>query len=152
ELATNQLAVLGFAGSPSWITLSPTGVPPSPRTGHGAVFDPVRGRMLVVDGYGGSDFQDVWSLDLNLQTWTKLQPTGTAPSARDGHVLVYDSTRDRLLLFGGTSGGNYLNDTWALSLSGTPAWSQVTPTGTLPAGRYAAAGVYDPGLDRLVVY
>ena len=152
ELTTNQLAVLGFAGSPSWVTLSPTGVPPSPRTDHGAVYDPVRGRMLVIDGYGGSDFQDVWSLDLNLQTWTKLQPTGTAPSARDGHVLVYDSTRDRVLLFGGTTAGNFLNDTWALTLSGTPAWSQLTPTGTPPAGRTSSAGVYDPGQDRLVVY
>jgi len=152
ELPTNQLATLSFSGSTSWVTLSPTGVPPGGRTGHGAVFDPIRGRMLVIDGYSESDYQDVWSLDLNLQTWTKLQPTGTAPSARDGHVLVYDSTHDRVILFGGLSGGNYLNDTWALSLSGTPAWSQISPTGTQPAGRYAAAGVYDPGQDRLVLF
>ena len=153
DVPTNGLSVLSLSGGTSWVALAPTGGPPPPRTGHGAVYDPVRDRMLVIDGYGASgDFQDVWALTLNGLTWAKLQPTGQAPSARDGHVLVYDSVHDRVLMFGGIAGSNYVNDTWSLSLSGTPAWSQLSPNGSLPGPRYAAAGIYDPSQDRLVIF
>jgi hypothetical protein len=59
-------------------------------------------------------------------------------------------------MFGGfnTSFGPlyFTNEIWALSLSGTPTWSLLTPTGTPPDGRNHAAAVYDVLNDRLVVF
>lgn len=42
-------------------------------------------------------------------TWTALSST---PSLRDSSQMVFDSTRGKLLLFGGYNAGTYLNDLW----------------------------------------
>jgi hypothetical protein len=41
--------------------------------------------------------------------------------------MVYDSRRGRMLVFGGANFGGFLNDVWALSLTGTPAWTALAP-------------------------
>ncbi len=72
--------------------------------------------------------------------------------ARDRHTAVYDPVRDRMVVFGGCS-GPYLNDVWALSLAGTPAWTQLSPSGsTPPVARYSHTAIYDPVRDRMVVF
>jgi len=44
----------------------------------------------------------------------------------------------------------YLNDIWQLSLDGTPAWTELTPTGTPPTGRLAGVAAYDVYRQRFV--
>src|SRR5207245_9397448 len=44
------------------------------------------------------------------------------------------------------------NDVWAMSLGASPAWTQLAPTGTKPAGRHAHTMIYDPVRDRLIVF
>jgi len=148
-----DLWALSLEGVPTWTQLTPTGTPPSARGVHSAIYDPVRDRMLI---FGGSDgtvlYDDVWALSLaGTPAWTRLTPTGTPPSARDAHSAIYDPVRDRMVLFGGSSGW-YLNDVWALSLAGTPAWTQLTPTGTPPVTRWGHSAIYDPLRDRMVVF
>jgi len=36
-----------------------------------------------------------------------LQTSGTPPTPRSGHVLLYDSRRERLLLFGGADSSTH---------------------------------------------
>src|SRR5439155_1232205 len=83
--------------------------------------------------------------------WSALAPAGTPPSARFYHTAIYDPLRDRMVVFGGFDGG-FHNDTWALSLAGTPAWSALAPSGTPPSGRYGHTAVYDPVRDRMLVF
>jgi len=151
---TNALLSLSLPGSTSWSTLSPLGGPAPPRTDHAAAYDPLRDRMIVFGGHGtGNIFQDAWALVLGSQTWVNLNPTGTKPIPRDGHLMVYDSTHDRMLVFGGLDeGNNELNDVWSLTLGATPAWTQLNPAGTAPPARFGACGVYDPVGDRLVIF
>jgi hypothetical protein len=127
------------------------------RGWHGAVYDPLRDRMLVFGGVDSSNryLDDVWALPLaGTPTWYRLNPTGARPAARYGAVVIYDPVRDRLLVFGGrvASAPGNLNDVWALSLSGAPAWTALAPTGTPPAGRYSSTGIYDPVRERVVVF
>ena len=84
--------------------------------------------------------------------WTELTPSGTAPSAGEGYSAIYDPLRDRMVVFGGGHAGAYVNDAWALSLGGTPAWTQLAPTGTLPGGRAFHSAIYDPVRDRMLVF
>ncbi len=68
----------------------------------------------------GQDLNDVWSFDLLTEQWRVLQPQGTPPSPRHGHSMILandwsSSTGNYLLLFGGQSGGNDLNDLWILT-------------------------------------
>src|SRR5207249_7672561 len=46
----------------------------------------------------------------------------------------------------------YLNDSWALSLSGTPTWSQLAPSGGPPGARAFHAAVYDRARQRMLVF
>jgi hypothetical protein len=59
-----------------------------------------------------------------------------------------------MLVFGGrpASGSAALNDVWAMSLSGSPTWSALAPTGTPPAARDLQSAVVDPSRHRLIVY
>jgi hypothetical protein len=66
--------------------------------------------------------------------------------------MVYDSARDRVLVHGGADATGSFGDAWALSLSGSPAWSQAAPTGTVPPVRLAHAAVYDPSSNQMVIY
>jgi hypothetical protein len=57
-----------------------------------------------------------------------------------------------MVIFGGWNQTRNLNDVWALSLSGPPAWSELHPIGTPPAPVTSASVIYDPIRDRMVVY
>src|SRR6266481_9405872 len=87
------------------------------------------------------------------QTWTQLAPTGGPPSARGPSGSAYDPTTNEMIIFGGQDAlGNNLNDVWALTL-GTPArWTQLTPQGSLPAGRLGASTTYDSANARLIIF
>jgi len=149
---------LVLSPAPSWSLLSPSGTPPSPRDAHGQVYDPVRDRMLLFGGanvFGGTtlELNDVWAMSLGPSpAWTQLAPTGTKPAARHAHTMIYDPVRDRLVVFGGRDVIGDRNDVWALSLSGTPAWTELLPSGTLPTAREHASAIYDPLRDRMIVF
>jgi len=149
---SNDVWALSLAGTPAWTELMPYGTPPSERSDHSAIYDPVRDRMVVFGGHSGSILNDVWALSLaGTPAWTQLTPSGTPPSGRAGHSAIYDPLRDRMVVFGGYSGST-LNDVWALSLAGTPAWTQLTPSGTPPSARYLHSTIYDPVRDRMMVF
>jgi hypothetical protein len=58
-----------------------------------------------------------------------------------------------MVVFGGASGSSsYLNDVWALSLSGTPAWSPLVPSGDPPGTRCYHSAIYDPARNRMVMF
>jgi len=71
-------------------------------------------------------------------TWVQQTPD-TTPSARRGHGLVYHADLGTMVLFGGLSGVNPLDDTWVYDGS---TWQQV-PTLNAPAPRSGHAMVYD---------
>jgi len=95
---------------------------------------------------------DVWSLSLSgTPSWTRLALVGNSPSARYFHTAVYDPVRDRMLVFGGNI-SRVVNDVWALSLAGDPAWTQISAAGTAPSPRADHTAIYDPRRDRMVVF
>ncbi|MGH7742360.1 MAG: Kelch repeat-containing protein, partial [Candidatus Eiseniibacteriota bacterium] len=150
----NDTHAFSNGATPGWSALAPTGTPPAARLGHSSIYDPIRHRMIVFGGRNyANGFNDVWALSLTgTPSWSLLAPTGTPPVARWYHTAVYDSKRDRMLVFGGVFGINNYNDVWELTLSGAPAWNLLAPTGAPPAIRNSHAAIYDPLRDRMVVY
>jgi hypothetical protein len=150
----NEVWALSLAGAPAWTQLTPTGTPPSARSGHSAVYDPVRDRMVIFGGDDGSVWSnEVWALSLaGTPAWMQLVPTGTRPSGRSGHSAIYDPVRDRIVIFAGYTTSSYVNEVWALSLAGTPAWTQLAPAGTPPSTRFGHSAIYDPLRDRMAVF
>jgi hypothetical protein len=151
----NDVWVLPFTGTLTWGQLSPAGTPPSGRSSHSAIYDPIRHRMLVFGGRdGGASHNDAWVLSLSVGTesWSEVIPAGSPPPERWGHSAIYDPVRDRMVAYGGRDAGGPLNDLWAMSLAGSPAWSQLAPTGAPPSARAYHSAIYDPLRDRMVVF
>jgi galactose oxidase-like protein len=149
----NDLWGLSLSGAtPAWSQIVATGTAPSPRIQHTAIYDPLRDRMIVFGGNDGTLRNDVWALSLSgTPAWTQLTPTGTPPTGRQALASIYDPVGDRMVIFGGND-GSLRNDVWALSLSGTPAWTNLTPAGTPPTGRYGHSAIYDPVRSQMIVY
>jgi hypothetical protein len=149
----NDVWELSLAGTPAWTELAPSGTPPSARYSHSAIYDPVRDRMVVFGGVEEGFLKDVWALSFaDSLAWAELTPSGPLPHTRYVHSAVYDSVRDRMVVFGGYDGETYRADAWALSLAEAPAWTELTPGGTAPGGRYGHSAIYDPVRDRMVVF
>jgi hypothetical protein len=95
------------------------------------------------------------------QSWIQLSPAGTPPSARgmNGSPGAYDSTNDRMILFGGQdSSGNNLNDVWVLQnatrVGGRPQWVNLIPNDAAgsPPARSGHSTAYDSANNRLIVF
>jgi hypothetical protein len=142
---------LSLTDPPVWTPLTPDFTAPRARTGHSAIYDPVRGRILVFGGSWPGMLADGWALSLDTASWTEIATAGTPPGGRYFHSAIYDPVRDRMVIFGGY-GGIFLNDVWALSLSGTPQWTRLTPTGAAPTARFLHSAIYDPVRDRMLVF
>lgn len=145
---------LSLSDPPTWSRLVASGPKPPARNFHSGIYDPLRNRIVIFGGYDGTHRNDVWSFSLSDDSgWTPVVPAGTPPAGRWGHVAVYDPLRDRMVIMGGHLGNQVdANDVWALSLSGTPTWTALSPTGVLPAPRNLHAGAYDALRDRLIIF
>lgn len=126
------------------------------RTGHSAVYDSANRRMIV---FGGQDDvlayrNEVFVLNLATMEWTQPPTTGTPPSIRALHSAVYDSTRQQMIVFGGTDGSAFdFQDVHMLSLPAAGAFAWSSPAvGSRPVRRSQHAAIYDPIGARKVVF
>jgi len=128
---------------------------PSRRCHHTAVVDTRRDRMIV---WGGFSFEgrrdDLWSFDLRTDTWTQHRQRGVVPEARCLQSAVYDEARDRLVLFGGTTGSGQrrselFGGTWELDL-GTYTWRRLSAPS--PSARYGQMAWVDADAERMLVF
>ena len=142
------------AATPAWTQVATQGTAPVARECRGALYDPVRDRVLLFGGYSyPNHLNDVWALDLaGTPTWRRLTPAGTPPSSRRAMSLTYDPVGDRLVVIGGHDDLQFMNDVWALGLSGAPAWQRLLPSGAVPPGRYGHTATYDPARREIVVF
>jgi N-acetylneuraminic acid mutarotase len=138
-----------------WTDLLPVGDLPSERDGHAMVYDPGRNQVVMFGGWDerrNRDLADTWVYDPDANAWTEIHPTGARPTARDGHVMVYDPAGDQAILFGGVDGvGSFLNDTWAYDPA-AEEWTELDPAGAVPPARGYSAMVYDPAGKRFVLF
>lgn len=150
----------GEGGTSVWTQLSPSGTLPAARQNSTAIYDSTNHTMTIYGGdAGGSPFGDVWVLsNANGQgtpAWSKLAPTGTAPPPRTGHTAIYDSSSDRMTIFGGIDGATLLGDAWILTfangLGGTPAWTALSVQGTAPVVQGHSAA-YNQSLNSMYVF
>ncbi len=152
----NDVWELSLTGVPQWTPRTTHGTPPSPRTSHAAILDPVRNRMIVFGGVTPkSGLDEVWALSLTDLTWSKMQPTGVGPSARSWSSAVYDPACDRMIVYGGVDAlFNDFPEVWCLWLSSTPRWEllPLDPSSPIPPPRYHHSAIYDSAGQRMVVF
>src|SRR5206468_6198626 len=114
------LAAAAFAGpapraaaqscpNPTWGQVTTIGAPTG-RADYAMAYDSARDKILLfggTDGTQNTNFSDTWEYDpaAPTPTWTLLSPA-TTPPARSGHGMVYDSARQRIVMFGGKPDGS----------------------------------------------
>ncbi len=113
--------------------------------GHTATWDPVKGRLLVVGGEGGSG---TWALDPNTGEWREIN-SSKSPSARRGHTATWDPVKGRLLVVGGAVGSTSLQDSWAFDPK-TDEWQEIKSLKN-PPPIYCPEATWDPFNQRLIV-
>ena len=147
----NDVWSFSLTDGSGWQQILPTGVLPTSRGWHSAVYDSLRDRLVIVDGNSGSgSLDDVWALDLTGGPhWTRLGTGGSTPGPRYQSSLALDRDRDRLVLEGGLHGPGI--DVWALPLVPGATWSPLVCTGLAPTVRSGAMGAYDGRRNALVV-
>ena len=88
---------------------------PEGRFSACGVMDTETGRLIVFGGNTGRyDTNEVLLFNLASKRWTKADPSGFAPSEREGSSAVYIEQDDSMVVFGGWDGG-YLSDVWRLN-------------------------------------
>jgi hypothetical protein len=133
-----------------WNQLNPARSPPG-RSSHAMAYDAARARVVLFGGqnaWGPSHmWEDTWEWDGT--TWSE-RATPIRPAARRDHTMAYDSTRGRVVLFGGNTetSGFVIADTW--EWDGT-SWSKIT-TASAPEARYVHAMTYDAARRRTVLH
>jgi len=147
-----DISELQIGRDSSWIQVSAS-TPFGRRSGLGAVYDPVRDRVIVFGGNDGMMLNDTWIVQLSPSLAVlPAVVTGAPPPAREAFAAIYDPVRDRIVIDGGNN-GDALGDVWALDLSPTMSWSSITPAaGPAPPARRQHDAIYDPFGDRMIVF
>ncbi len=71
-----------------------------------------------------------------------------SPPARASHAMIYDASRDQIILFGGRSDSADLSDTWIYKRND---WTLLETPNSPPARSFAAAA-FDPLRDRMIMF
>ena len=133
---------------------------PSPRAQARMVWDIPNDTGVLFGGLGpfdqGTSLQhdsaETWLW--NGSRWLQRFPA-TRPPARAVHSMVWDSTRNRAVMFGGRQSPVdkdepvvFLNDTWVFQ---NGDWSQIGSSANPPVRQFGAMA-YDQSRDRVVLY
>jgi N-acetylneuraminic acid mutarotase len=143
----------------TWAEVGPSALPPPARVYGSLVYDPVQQAHLLFGGElaGGAYSNDTWAYDPAIDTWTRLEPNGPAPSARSDTSRAYDPTSGKIILFGGdwsdvdTQDYMFYNDAWAYDPAANK-WTELKPAGASPSGRSATPMVYDPVGKNMILF
>lgn len=141
------------AGTPAssqlnWEQVDATGATPAPRYSDAMAYFPATGETIVYGGMqNATQFSDTWAW--NGTGWLQKSPAHN-PGQRVAHVMVYDSVRGEIVMFGGASitAGSQLNDTWVWN--GTD-WIQRSPVHSPPI-RANAAAAFDAVSKQVVLF
>jgi len=164
----------GIGGTPQWQKASPVGPLPPARSRASGVYDQKNNRMIIFGGGAGPCggpfsvlFNDAWVLSNangtgGVPTWTPLNPPAPLPAGRAEQGAVYDPNVNTMTIFGGCNDGimDVPNDVWVLGkangMDGQPNWTQLAPTGALPAPRCSPVVTYnstiEPASSVMTVY
>ncbi len=139
------------------------------REDHSAIYESRHHRMIIFGGRhndGENDYinlHEVWALDLDphsprFEKWQNLTINEKHPLGRSDHAVVYDSLKNRMIIFAGwdKEKKEYLKDTWAFyfedSTGARPYWRQIKTKFSHPHERRHAAGVYDASHNCFIVF
>ena len=146
-------------GGAIWTEKTPITGKPGGR-GFGAspgIWDPLNERAIFVGGYDGTNYYDepvsFTPTSSGNYDYQIINPIHYL-QARDAEGMVFDSTNNQMVMFGGASRGTpawayHISEAWKMNTSGTPVWKDIG-TDVAPLPREMVSMVYDPLNNRAV--
>ena len=105
---------------------------PSKRWGHSVI---LYNKSMII--FGGHHLQrslsNIYAFDFTTLTWSKIEPFGNPPPARDSHSAIIYNNID-MIIFGGNGSTGKLNDLWNFNLN-EKKWTKINAEGTAPSVR-----------------
>lgn len=124
-----------------------------PHVGSAMVWEPTRGVLLL---HGGQNrnwemLPETWEWFPGSDAWRLVTDASQLnPGARTSHAMVWDSARERTILFGGTDLNRDFADTWAFDGSSS-RWERLDTSGN-PPPRSQHGMIYDPVTDQVIIF
>ena len=121
-----------------------------PRNSHAVAYDPVHHHGVLFGGCTASQCQQ-----LSGQTWLwngrswSLREGLPSPPARSLAAMAFHAARQRVVLFGGTTGDSTLDDTWLWDDS---SWQLLAPDAARPSARSGHAMAYDGASGKVILF
>ncbi|KAG5184115.1 hypothetical protein JKP88DRAFT_163519 [Tribonema minus] len=120
-----------------WQLVKVNSEPPTARSSFSMCAPPDGSRSIFVAGGTGADpdslCHDIVEFDTHARTWSRVVDVGDTPWILYGQSqCAYGGS---LILFGGTSGLEYVNDLYEIDIK-TRRWRKLTTTGSIPSPRY----------------
>jgi hypothetical protein len=123
---------------------------PSGRISPAMVYDSANNKAVLFGGYELSDPDDeTWVYDVASDKWTQKGLT-TRPFARNGHAMAYDSSNNKVVLFGGLDGSGLDGETWLYDVT-SDTWMKQSPS-INPSARKYHAMTYDSENNKVVLF
>lgn len=150
----------------SFSTVTTSGRDLGERIFHAAAYDPTNDMIVITGGVGDCSMLDTEAGCGNADTYDtlfmKFTDTGVSveagpsggPNRTYGHTMVYDSTGNRMIAFGGTRAGSRgVTDLWELPLADltTASWRALSSSGSAAALAFHSAA-YDADNNWMVVH
>ena len=144
-----------------WEKVVPAHSPP-PRSDANLVYDEANHIVILFGGYCQEQSRDLcddtWSYDPTTNTWTEMNPP-PSPPVMYGHTLVYDSTNQKTILWGGHI-STYRNGQFASAGYGDSIWYYDFPENvwqeiihsSKPPARYWHQATFDTTGGNLLLF
>ncbi len=135
----------------AWTKVETTGAPMIAGARLAPSSTPGVWYLLGGQAQGQNVLDELWRVDITQQPvrFEKLAPMGTSPTTTL-HTVVVDAARNRLVSFGGFTGGAVSNDVDTLSLTEPLTWQRQPAQPTRPVPRYGFFATVDQ--DQLIVF
>jgi len=128
-----------------------TPVKPTELLGSGMTYDSESDRVILFAGwlYPTNFTAETWAYDYETNVWTQMSPE-QSPPPRNYQLMDYDAQSDRVLMFGGDAGDESV---WAFDFN-ADTWTELPAADPSPQhlDRYYGRMVYEPAVDRMIVY
>ena len=133
----------------SWTQIYSSANPPA-RNAAGMIYDPTQECMILFGGWlGSSRADDTWIFNCSTDEWTQVFPE-VSPGPRMSPNMVFDTTSNIVVMFGGTGNDITYDDTWIYNCSSN-TWTEMVSS-EHPCGRYGQCMIYDPVNDRTLLF
>jgi N-acetylneuraminic acid mutarotase len=114
----------------TWVNLNPLENPPE-SYGHRMIYDPIDDSGVLFGGHAvGGVHNDLWLYYYQNNSWIKTYQE-EKPITRYWYTFIYDSTEQRMIIFGGRESESIytdiLNDTWSF-IPSENTWMEIQTT------------------------